>query len=224
MSRYLPDLLHLFGHLSDNDRCMYACLLTSISTSAATAPRRRRSLTFSDVLASIQTFVVRHDQNDAVRGLICGIYWLPDALAINIHQLRSLIPKSKSSINGSLQRLGFSVTLGRAKSLQYLATVFPLIQDNVPALRKWTLRKKKSEAEIFQGGEMGPERPRFEISLDGLGRYRPALTHEEESGVRECENEEMIRETGWDLPRNDDVGAEVYGTVTDYIWINNGCE
>jgi hypothetical protein len=205
---------------------MYACLRASISTSAMRSPRRRRSLTFAETLDAIRSFVVRHDKDDPLRGLICGIYWLTDGIAINIHQLRLLVPKCKSSINGSLQRLGFAFNLGRALSAHTIAGVFPILKDNPPALRKWTIRKRHSESietSIAQTEIHGQEPPLFEISLEGLARVRPAEVETFRAEVMaesqlEMEDAVCAGDARWFPRRNDDLDS----TVADYMWINTG--
>jgi hypothetical protein len=151
--------------------------------------------------------------------MVCGIYWLPDAIAINIHQLRSLIPKCKSSINVSLQKLGFSNSPGRTASGQTITSIFPFLKDNLSALRKWTIREKTSEIIVRESDHPVPTQPFFEISLDGLAWPRDESVHEEEE--RSDDFGISIEGDGpWEMPKNDELGADLYGTIPDCSWIN----
>ena len=127
--------------LSDEDRCKYTCLKIAISSRSLKSQRNKRVETFNEILSEIQSFVVRGTKDDAVRGLACGVFWLAEGIAINTHQLRHLISKCKSSINGSLQKMGYSTSLGRTEAAIAISNAFPILKDNSTELRKWTVRK-----------------------------------------------------------------------------------
>jgi hypothetical protein len=164
--------------LSDADKFAYACLRSAISTNTLKSPRNRRVLTFTETLEAIKSYVLRSDRDSGLRALLCGLCWLPEGIAINTHQLRLLIPKCKSSINGSLQKLGYSMILGRSDSAEAMRNFFPLLRDNQAELRKWSLRKRAAPA--FASGDLEFTKPpeiegkgkTFEIPLDGISRYR----------------------------------------------------
>jgi hypothetical protein len=149
---------HIFASLSDSDKSKCAALLNSLAP--PTAPSR--PLSFSETLELIRLFVMRNDKDDAVRGVLCGVYWLPDSIAVHIRQLSRLLSRSKSSINGSLRQLGFVVKLGRAASGRILTAVLPILNGRTAELRKWTIRKNTP------GLPQMPVRQFFEVNLAGL--------------------------------------------------------
>lgn len=133
-------------NLSDVDKYRYTCLKINIASKSIKSQRNKRVETFSEILNEIKSFVVQgNDSNNVIRGLVCGICWLPEGIAINTHQLRFLISKCKSSINGSLQRMGFSSSLGRTETATALSNACSLFKDNTNALRKWTIRKRDNK-------------------------------------------------------------------------------
>jgi hypothetical protein len=154
----------LLWSLSISDKYLYTCLRSSIFSNAAKSPRNSRVNTFGDILDTIKTFVCRNDKEDRIRGMFCGVFWLRDGIAINVHHLRHLVPKCKSSINGSLQKLGFTMNVGRSQCAQEISKLFPILKDNAAELRKWTIRKKPGAVTSAFG------HTRFEISLEGLSR------------------------------------------------------
>ncbi|KAK8900424.1 hypothetical protein M9Y10_002751 [Tritrichomonas musculus] len=134
-------------NLSDVDKYRYNCLKINIASKSIKSQRNKRVETFSEILNEIKAFVVQgSDSNNVIRGLVCGICWLPEGIAINTHQLRFLISKCKSSINGSLQRMGFSSSLGRTETATALSNACPIFKDNTNALRKWTIRKRDNKS------------------------------------------------------------------------------
>lgn len=129
--------------LSDADRYQYGFLRAAMSSPSNKNQRNKRVETFSDSLEAIRAFAIRGDGNDWARCLVCGIAWLPDgSIAINTHQLRLLIFKCKSSINGSLLKMGYIHTLGRTETSDIISEYFSLIKDNTSEMRQWTIRTK----------------------------------------------------------------------------------
>jgi hypothetical protein len=87
---------------------------------------------------------MRDDPEDPIRGMVCGLYWLPDGIAVDVHEVRRLVPRCKSSINGSLHKLGYTLSLGRLECADVLTKIFPLLRDQTAELRKWSIRKIES--------------------------------------------------------------------------------
>ena len=92
-------------------------------------------------MKQIRCYIERGDQNDWKRSIVCGIVFLSNSIAINIQQLRLLFGKCKSSINGSLQQLGYSaLPPGKDLSPEFLYRI-PFFRKNSSELKKWTIRE-----------------------------------------------------------------------------------
>ena len=177
--------------LSDADVAAYNKLRSDLSSPNCRNRRNKRLETFGEMLNSIQSFAIRKDDDDWKRCLVCGVLWLTNGIAINTRQLRLLINKCKSSINGSLQKLGYTTSLGRTESAAAMVSVWPLLRENNAELRKWTVRKR-DETHMYQDKlDSPPPRahstgPVFEISLEGIARPQstkpPVLEIEEPFG------------------------------------------
>ena len=137
-AQQLPEYWYV---LSDFDKYQYAMLRAQLSAQATKNQRFKRVENFTETIEKIRMFCCRGQNDDWRRCLVCGICWLQEGLAINTRQLRLLIFKCKSSINGSLQKMGFSVSLGRSESTNALVLAFPILKDNINELRQWTVRK-----------------------------------------------------------------------------------
>jgi hypothetical protein len=169
--------------LSETDRRKYACLKASLMSTGDGSERNRRVAAFTEMLDAIKNFALQGDKHDSLRCIVCGICWLSEGLAVNTHELRQLIPKCKSSINGSLQRLGYTINLNRTESSQAMAAFCPYLKDNTAELRKWTVRRR---LDSWRPPETIQYRPpvvfpvaeqKFEISLEGLSRPKSAPIH-----------------------------------------------
>ena len=151
--------------LSDSDKAMYEVLRQSFASPSCKNQRCRSKDNFSDILKGLKTFIVRGDSGDKNRMLACGICWLSDnKIAINVRQLRIILSKCKSSINGSFQGLGYGTVPSGSDSSRAFIRLFPEFENNFIGLRQWTVRQPLSETltprilqEVLMRSFSGPE-------------------------------------------------------------------
>ena len=136
--------------LSEEDRTQYQKMKQDFSSGVMKRVRNSRAETFDEILEVIKKFCVKNDDNDWKRYLVCGVCWMDSAIAINTRQLRLLVCKCKSSINGSLQKMGYTTNMAHSESWKILFPKIPLLKDHFPELRKWTIRYKPSEADAMK--------------------------------------------------------------------------
>lgn len=134
-----------YNILSDFDKYQYSCLRLNLSTHYMKNQRNKRVENFTEILEIIRNFCVRGDGDDWRRFLVCGYCCFKDGIAINTRQLRLLIFKCKSSINGSLHKMGLSTNVSRTEAANSLMMAIPVLRDNVNELRQWTVRKYCSQ-------------------------------------------------------------------------------
>ena len=130
--------------LSEDDKLQYTTLQKSFGSGALKKMRNGRAETFEEVLEEIKHFCIKEEDgdNDWKRFLVCGICWMDQAIAINTRQLKLLVCKCKSSINGSLQKMGYTTNMAHSESWKILFPKIPLLKDHYSELRKWTIRYK----------------------------------------------------------------------------------
>ena len=131
-----------FDLLTDNDRVLYNNMRSGLSSHACRNRRGKRLETFGEMLKAIKTFCIRNDEDDWKRCLVCGVCWLSNGIAINTRHLSLLIDKCKSSINGSLQKLGYTTLQSRQESNDQLSEFIPILKNNFNELREWTIRQQ----------------------------------------------------------------------------------
>jgi hypothetical protein len=129
-----------FELLSDRDQLGYSELRSTLSSQMCRNRRGKRLENFNEMMASIRAFCVRPDEDDWKRCLVCGVYWLSSGIAMNNRQLSLLLDKCKSSINGSLQKMGYSTLQARTESSDALSEAIPVLKNNFNELREWTVR------------------------------------------------------------------------------------
>ncbi|EAY03784.1 hypothetical protein TVAG_232670 [Trichomonas vaginalis G3] len=128
--------------LSETDKEKYNELHQEFSSGVMKRARNGRAESFEEMLENIKKYCIRNDEDDWKRYLVCGVCWMDEAIAINTRQLRLLVCKCKSSINGSLQKMGFSTNMAHSESWKILFPKIPLLKDHFSELRKWTIRYK----------------------------------------------------------------------------------
>ena len=141
MKNLLPDPCPIYwDKLNDIDKASYILLRQTLSSPVCKNRRNRSAETFQEIIEAIKSFVVRNKEDDINRGLVCGLVWIGNDIAINIRQLRLLLSKCKSSINGSFQMIGYSTIPQNAESTTLLLNTFPFLKNNFGEMRQWTIR------------------------------------------------------------------------------------
>jgi hypothetical protein len=104
---------------------------------------------FADAAATARSFCIRSDDDDWKRCLVCGIFWYSEGLCVNTAQLKLLIGKSKSSINGALAKMGFEqVPVTYARDGDLMQTM-PFLAERPAVAKQWTMRKAPKKAEVI---------------------------------------------------------------------------
>jgi hypothetical protein len=137
----LPDCPNHLALLAEADRIEYLGLRDRFHDELAKSKKGERLESFTDRLKKIRRFIDRQDEHDWKRSLVCGVVFLPDGLALNIQQLRILLGRCKSSINGSLQQLGYTSEPQTQTTSQDFLMKIPAGYHNTADLKKWTIRR-----------------------------------------------------------------------------------
>lgn len=188
--------------LSKEDQAEYDRIRAALSSKACRNNRNKRVATFAEMLQAIKQFCIRGDGDDAKRCQVCGVAWLPQAIAINTRQLRILIDKCKSSINGSLQRMGYSALALKNEYNQDLFKEIPSLESNFTEMREWSIRQQNVMTPQ-------PELPVFEhkfssISMPEIATPSPSFTYEPYQEFKVDENKEKKIESVDDDFYNDE--------------------
>jgi hypothetical protein len=131
----------LAGRLSLSDQAEFIRLMSHF---ACSDERNRRNLglsTFVKHLGMIHSFVCRGDSFDALRGAVCGIEFGQQSFLINTRQLKKLMCRSKSCMNGCFQRLGYAVCRPARDLGALFAQVFSRRAAQVFSSRQWCVRR-----------------------------------------------------------------------------------
>jgi hypothetical protein len=156
-----PEFLSL---LPEDDRRGYQALRESLGRRPGRGSRNKSGDNFREDMRAIRDYVVRGDDMDNLRGLVCGVLWLDRGVAINIQQLRILTGKCKSSINSAFQNLGFGTIPNGADVSAEIAALFPFMGNRFDLVRHWTLRQRTEDAQMVvpEDDDISPPPPMSE--------------------------------------------------------------
>lgn len=126
--------------LTEEDQHEYLILRSQFHEAIAKSRRGERIDVFVQRLKTIRSFISKDPATLWKRAIVCGVMFLNSALAINIQQLRILMGKCKSSINGSLQQLGYVSKPSTHEIDQEMTRMIPLLKDDHSEMKKWTIR------------------------------------------------------------------------------------
>jgi hypothetical protein len=158
----LIDNLPLYWELlTRNDLDSYVQLRKDFYDEMNKSKKGERLEAFVRRLMKVRSFIERGDNDDWKRGLVCGIIFLENSLAIHIQQFRLLLGKCKSSINGSLQAIGFVANPQGGPIEKELYYKVPIFQRERSDIKKWTVRYCKAPINPF--GRKVPPLPKVEL-------------------------------------------------------------
>lgn len=137
-----PNQPSFFELLDEKDQKKYLELQDAFSHSEMRYKRNKRLESLLDSLQEIKQFCIRNDSNDWKRCLVCGVCWMGQDIAINTRQLKLLIDKCKSSINGALSKMGYGTAPIKSSITAELLNYIPFLKGNFLEQRQWTVRRK----------------------------------------------------------------------------------
>lgn len=136
------DLPMFFNLLSAEDKRTYADLRTELWSLENKFKRNKRLSSLQKSIDKIHEFCIKHNSDDWKRCIVCGIAWLDEDIAINIRQLKLLVNKCKSSINGALLKMGYESSTSKNDGFKKLLEYIPYLRGNFNEQRMWTIRRK----------------------------------------------------------------------------------
>jgi len=140
-----------FDILNPRDKEDYIELQKQVGSPENRYNRNKRIETLKEIFEKIKKYCIHNDADDWKRCLVCGICWFQDAMAINIRNLKILILKSKSTINGALAKMGYTTVPNKGIDLTNLLKTIPSLHNS--EIRQWTIRKSNQDPQEQENNE-----------------------------------------------------------------------
>jgi hypothetical protein len=126
--------------LSPNDKNEFTQLRSIFYQNKGSMARHRRALTFANELHMVLDYIERAPDNMESRAIVSGICFTGPIICVNTRQLKSLLSRCKSSINGILQELGYASLRPRSKTRSCIFAILPSIERTPEIARHWSVR------------------------------------------------------------------------------------
>jgi hypothetical protein len=149
MTQYLdPACAGYWARLSAEDRAEYVRLRASFHPEKRFATRVGHVAAFRREILSIVEYLERSQENLEARCILTGICFAGPVVCMNTGQLKGLLGRCKSSINGSFQQFGYLALRAKFKAKSCILAVLPSLESMPNFLRQWTVRVVCDDVEM----------------------------------------------------------------------------
>lgn len=126
--------------LPEADKEIYTTLRTAFQSTTKSTSREQKKIQFKSEIRSILDFIESSDRDREDRSIVSGIAFTGPFICVNTRQLKNLIGKCKSSINGCFQQLGYVAVKTKPKARTVVLSILPSLHGDPGAQRQWTVR------------------------------------------------------------------------------------
>jgi hypothetical protein len=124
--QFQPEEIHHLDMFSPQDQFGIQTLHPCIDGPESRHSRRQRIALLQSWLTSLQSFCICNDESDWICCLVCGIPWLSrDEITVNARNLKTILGKNKSSINGALALMDYVDIPPRIEQITRTSSVIP---------------------------------------------------------------------------------------------------
>lgn len=140
--------LTYWNQLTQEDKIEFIKLRNAIhqNQKPSSIIKDRRLATFSNELVMILKYIEHNEVGREVRSILTGISFAGPFICVNTRQLKSFVGRCKSSINGSLQQLGYMAVRTKSKARSCVLACMPILSSDSNLLRQWTVRGASENA------------------------------------------------------------------------------
>lgn len=138
----------LIAKMTEQDQKEYLSLFNFFISCDEKNKRNHGMDTFIAHLIKVHRFISQKNSLDIFRGFVCGIEFGSGFIIVNTKRLKRLMVRSKSCINGSLQKLGFQMTRKQQDVSGFFKDILPGVDSRLCNSRQWCVRIRTHESPI----------------------------------------------------------------------------
>lgn len=131
---------HIWNKLSQDDQIEYLRLRVKFHQQQRSSGKDSRVASFHNELLTARSYIERRQTGKEERSIICGVCFAGRYICINTRLLKYFLGRCKSSINGSIQQMGYVALKTKTKARNCVLAVMHSLVDDVNNLRQWTVR------------------------------------------------------------------------------------
>ncbi|OHT14452.1 hypothetical protein TRFO_43047 [Tritrichomonas foetus] len=129
-----------WNKLSQDDRIDYLRLRMRFHQSQRSSGKDSRVASFHKELLQTRAYIERRPEQKEERCIVCGVCFAGKYICINTRLLKYFLGRCKSSINGSIQQMGYVALRTKTKARNCVLAVMHSLVEDVNNLRQWTVR------------------------------------------------------------------------------------
>jgi hypothetical protein len=137
-----------WGVLSQDDQTEFIKLRARLHRGQQSISKDIRMAAHHRELLMVLSYLERSPENMEVRAIISGILFVGPAVCVNTRQLKLLLGRCKSSINGCFKQLGFVAVRTKVKARNFIAHCLTALKDKQDVIRQWTVRCSSSASQF----------------------------------------------------------------------------
>jgi hypothetical protein len=134
--------------LSPEDQSEYIRIRTNFHQGEKLSSKDCRIVTFRRELTILMAFLERDRENLEVRCIVAGVCFADGIVCVNTRQLKGLLRRCKSSINGAFQQLGYVALRTRTKTRGCVVGLLPSLQQAPAMIKQWSVRVVTAAADF----------------------------------------------------------------------------
>lgn len=138
----------LITRMTHNDQQEYFQLYEYFQSCEDKNKRNHGMDTFVSHIIKVHRFINQGNNMDIFRGFVCGIEFGAGFVIVNTKRLKRLMCRSKSCVNGCLQKLGFQMCRKQQDVSGFFGTILPGVEPQLCNSRQWCVRRRTSESPI----------------------------------------------------------------------------
>ena len=137
-----------WSNLSQADKVEYHRLRNNFHQNQKMSCKDRRLVSFSNELITILHYIEHSEIGRENRTVMVGVCFAGPFIGVNTRQLKNFLGRCKSSINGSLQQLGYVALKTKSKARTCILSILPSLINDQNNLRQWTIRWASDDAQL----------------------------------------------------------------------------
>ncbi|OHT01996.1 hypothetical protein TRFO_31013 [Tritrichomonas foetus] len=160
-----------WNQLSNDDKAEFIKLRNRLHQTQKTSVKDRRLVSFSNEMILVLNFLEHDNKGREQRCVLTGVAFAGPYICVNTRLLKNFLGRCKSSINGSLQQLGYVAVRTKSKARSCVVACIPCLGADPNLLRQWTVRGASADA-LFCFVSKYPPEPLPTITQEDLNEDR----------------------------------------------------
>ena len=178
-AKFLPQCRAIWDQMPLEDKQEYSRIRMSfvLNHPELTSRIDGRTASFIKAIRILIDYVNRSEKGKQDRAILVGLCVAGCAIFVNIRQVKDLIGRCKSSINGSFQQLGYLALHTKTKARLWIAGVLQRLGSDKTLLKQWSVRVASAET-------VTPFPSNFSLGLPGQREFSEEGQHAEKKVVQ----------------------------------------